>query len=114
MRLAHNHWLDSRCAGKPMTLHSTLRADRPPSGLVRRMLVSMVKVGSVRMIVLPSFVHVRVAVFPRHCWAMLVVVMTVIVPVGVLVLERRVRMSVAVFFGEMQKNAHHEAQRGSG
>jgi len=78
------------------------------------MLVSMVKVGSVRMIVLASLVHMKMAVFPRHCWEMLVVVVSVIVPVGVLVQERLVRVPVPVLFGEMQIDAKHEAQRGSG
>ena len=65
-------------------------------------------IGSVRMIVGPVIVTMRVTVLTLDRRLMWMVVMAIVVPVSVLVFDRLVGVTVIVTFGEMKINAHSE------
>ena len=75
------------------------------------MLVAVVNVGSVRVFVTASIVVVGVAVLADDRRVMDVIVMTVVVPMRVFVIQRLVRVPVAMGFGQMQVHAEGEQQR---
>jgi len=59
-------------------------------------------------------VAMRVAMLALHRRLVRMVVVAIIVPVGVLVIDRLVGMQVAVAFGQMKANAHGEERRRDG
>ena len=68
----------------------------------------MVNVGAVRVLVDARFVAVRVAVFAAHWRIMMMIVMSVVVAVRVLVVQRLVRVAVPVTLRQMEVHADAE------
>jgi hypothetical protein len=77
------------------------------------MAVTVVRVGSVRVVVRARVVPMRVAVLTVNHLARVVIVMTIVVPMRVLVLDGFVRVQVLMRLGEVQINTNSE-ERGGG
>lgn len=79
-----------------------------------RVPMSMMNVRAVRVIVLDPVMSMGVGVFADEGGIVDMVVVSVVVPVGVLVLERLVGMPVSVALGEVQVDAKPEQRRRHG
>ncbi len=77
-----------------------------------RVVVLVVDVGRVLVIVLDRLVLVRMGMLARHRRIVHVSVMPVVVPMHVIVPERRVSMAMRVMLGRVEVHAGPEQQRG--
>jgi hypothetical protein len=75
------------------------------------MRVVVMEVWRVVVLVLHALVAVRVRVFSVKWWVVDVVMVTVVVAVGVVVVQRFVQVLVLVALGQVQPQAAQEAQR---
>jgi hypothetical protein len=70
--------------------------------------VTVVDVHAVRVLVLPALVHVRVAVLANDQGRVQMVVVTVVVPVRMLVIHRRVPMAMMMRLGRVKVDGDGE------